>query len=319
MGHRYPKRSQLKYTKQRYRARNWPQYEAGLRRRGDLTLWFSEEAIAAWRAPAGQKPGGQPVYSDLAIETALMVRLVYGLALRQTEGFLQSISNLLDLGLRIPDHTTLSRRSKRLNVRMSPPAYPGPVHILIDSTGLRHNGNIPGSSPPKRRAWRKLHLVVNTDTGDILSSALTTHRARDAAQVPGLIAQVDGPLVSAMADGAYDTAPVYTAIEAHGSGPPPQILIPPRCDAQTRDAANALSQRDATIQAIEAGGRRGWAHASGYTKRSLVETAMSRYKAIVGRSMRSRTMPSQKTEAALGCAILNRMMHLGMPDGHCIT
>ena len=113
MGRRYPKRTQLKYTKQRYRVRNWPQYEVGLRRRGDLTLWFSEEAIAAWQAPVGEKPGGQPVYSDLAIEATLTVRLVYGLALRQTEGFLQSISTLLDLGLRIPDHSTLPEGVKR--------------------------------------------------------------------------------------------------------------------------------------------------------------------------------------------------------------
>ena len=107
MGHRYPKRSQLKYTKQCYRVRNWPQYEAGLRRRSDLTLWFSEEAIAVWQAPTGTKPGGQTVYSDLATEVALTIRLVYGLPLRQTGGFLQAISTLSDLGLRIPDHTTL--------------------------------------------------------------------------------------------------------------------------------------------------------------------------------------------------------------------
>ena len=321
MGHRYPKRTQLKYTKQRYRVRNWRQYEVGLRRRGDLTLWFSEEAIAAWWAPTGKKPGGQPVYSDLAIEAALTVRLVYGLALRQTEGFLQSISTLLDLGLRIPDHTTLSRRSKDLNVRLCPSAKHGPVHILVDSTGLRvHSGNALGSGPPpKRRAWRKLHIVVDADTGDILASALTTHRARDAAQVPVLLAQVDDPLASAMADGAYDTSSVYAAIEAHGSGPPPQILIPSRKDAQTKGGANASSQRDATIRAIDARGRRRWAHESGYTRRSLVETAMSRYKAIIGGSMRSRTMPPQKTEATLACAILNKMAQLGMPDGYCIA
>ena len=100
MRHRYPKRSQLKHTKQRYRVRNWTTYEAGLRKRGDLTLWFSEDALAAWRAPAGGKPGGQRVYSDIAIEAALTVRLVYKLALRQTEGFLRSISTLLNLGCR---------------------------------------------------------------------------------------------------------------------------------------------------------------------------------------------------------------------------
>lgn len=122
---------------------------------------------------------------------------MYGLALRQTEGFLQSISKLLDLGLRIPDHTTLSRRSKGLNVRIPVSASDGPLHIMIDSTGLRvHSGNSPGSgSPPKRRAWRKLHLVVDADSGDILASALATHRARDAAQVPGLLAQIEHELV----------------------------------------------------------------------------------------------------------------------------
>ncbi|MGI9286395.1 MAG: IS5 family transposase, partial [Pseudomonadales bacterium] len=225
-----------------------------------------------------------------------------------------------DLGLRIPDHTTLSRRSKRLNVRMPLPAQAGSVHILIDNTGLRiHSGNVPGSSPPKRRAWRKLHIVVNADTGEILASSLTTHRARDAAQVAELLTQIDGPLASAMADGAYDTSSVYAAIEAHGSGPPPQILIPPRHDARTKGAANASSQRDATIRAINAGGRRQWEHDSGYTRRSLVETAMSRYKAIIGGSMRSRTMLSQKTEAVLACAVLNRMTQLGMPDGNCIA
>jgi len=320
MGHRYPKRSQLKYTKQRYRVRNWREYEAGLRKRGDLTLWFSEEAIAAWRAPTGEKPGGQTVYSDLAIKAGLTVRLVYGLALRQTEGFLQSISTLLDLGLRIPDHTTLSRRSKALDVRIPLSANDGPLHIMIDSTGLRvHSGNVPGASPPKCRAWRKLHIVVNGDTGDVLASALTTHRARDAAQVPVLLAQVDDPLVSAMADGAYDTSSVYAAIEAHGSGPPPRILIPPRQDAQTQSGVKASSQRNTTVRAIDAAGRRRWAHESGYTRRSLVETAMSRYKAIFGGSMRSRTMPSQKVEAALSCAILDRMAQLGMPDGYCIA
>ena len=153
----------------------------------------------------------------------------------------------------------------------------------------------------------------------MLASALTSHRARDAAQVPVLLAQINDPLASAMADGACNTSSVYAAIEAHGSGPHPQILIPPRQDAQSKRGANASSQRDATIRAIHTHGRRRWAHESGYTKRSLVETAMSRYKAIIGGSMRSRTMLSQKTEATLACAILNTMTHLGMPDGECIA
>ena len=137
--------------------------------------------------------------------------------------------------------------------------------------------------------------------------------------MPPLLNQIDNLLSSATADGAYDRSSVYTAIEAHGSGsgPPPQTMIPPRQDAQTQSGASASSQRNATVRAIGAAGRRRWAHDSGYTRRSLVETAMWRYKAIIGGSMRGRTMASQKTEAALACMILNRMTQLGMPDGYC--
>ena len=123
-----------------------------------------------------------------------------------------------------------------------------------------------------------------------------------------------------MADGADDTAAVYKTIAAHGSDPPTRVLIPPRCDAKIKCEANVVaSQRDATIRAIAAGGRRRWAHESGYTRRSLVETAMSRYKVIIVDTMRSRAPVSQKAEARLACATTNRMTQLGMPDGYCIA
>ncbi len=174
MSYRYPKRSQYKYTKKPYHVRNWPAYETALRKRGELTLWFSEDAIDAWQAPASGKPGGQRVYSDLAIETALTVRAVYHLGLRQTEGFLRSVSSLLDLQIRVPDHSTLSRRSMTLvPIRICLVGREDPAHILINSTGLKvHRGRGPRDKQ-NRRQWRKLHLVVDADTGDILASELT--------------------------------------------------------------------------------------------------------------------------------------------------
>src|SRR5215203_1713261 len=96
----------------RYRIRNWPQYEAGLKRRGDLILWLDEAAIAGWHASRRTTPGGQALYSDLAIELVLILRLVFHLALRQAEGFVASVLRLLGLDLPVPDHTTLSRRSR---------------------------------------------------------------------------------------------------------------------------------------------------------------------------------------------------------------
>ena len=161
---KYPKRSQYKHAKQKtYHVRNWAEYNEGLRRRGDLTVWFDEEAIANWKADKTGKPGGQRVYSDMAIETGLVVRMVYKLAYRQTEGFLHSIASLLGLGIEIPDYSTLCRRSRLLRKKLRIPkaASTQPIHLMIDSTGLRiHVGN--ARKPPKQRAWRKLHIAVDS-------------------------------------------------------------------------------------------------------------------------------------------------------------
>lgn len=320
MPHCYPKRSQYKYTKKPYRVRNWREYETALRKRGELTLWFSEEVIQAWHAPAGSRPGGQRIYSDLAIETALTVRAVYRLGLWQTEGFLRSVCTLLALNIRIPDHSTLSRRSKQLDgVPVRTAGANEAVHILIDSTGLKvHSGNGFPGHVYGRRAWRKLHLAVDADTGEILASELTTHQVRDSSQVPGLLNQVSSDLASATADGAYDSLPVYEAIENHHSDELVRIIIPPRRNARlSRKYGSDASQCDHNVCMIREMGRRRWQKESGYTRRSLVETAIYRYKTIIGRRLRSRTMPSQRTEVRIACAILNTMTHLGMPDSYC--
>jgi hypothetical protein len=134
---KYPKRSQYKYAKSRYRIGNWPEYEAGLRRRGDLTVWLSEDAINSWREPPSGKPGGQRTYADIAIEAALTIRMIFHLPLRQTEGFLGSLVRLLEIDLPIPDHTTLSRRLGKLSeISFRSPGNAQPIHLLIDSTGV---------------------------------------------------------------------------------------------------------------------------------------------------------------------------------------
>ena len=199
---RYPKRSQYKYAKARYRVQNWAQYEAGLRRRGDLTVWLSDAALDAWRAQPSGKPGGQHTYTDIAIEAALTIRTVFHLPLRQTEGFLRSLADLLQVELPIPDHTTLSRRLRKLgDINFRRPATDRPIHLLIDSTGLRiHVGHL--RKPPKRRVWRKLHLAVNAETGEVLAAELTNRRTADCARVPGLLDHIDDRVASLRADGA---------------------------------------------------------------------------------------------------------------------
>ena len=317
---KYPKRCQYKHAKQKkYHVRNWAEYNEGLRRRGDLTVWFDEEAIANWKADKTGKPGGQRVYSDMAIETGLVVRMVYKLAYRQTEGFLHSIASLLGLGIEIPDYSTLSRRSRLLRKKLRIPkaASTQPIHLMIDSTGLRiHVGN--ARKPPKQRAWRKLHIAVDRETGNIVASELTASRARDATRVPALLTQIQAPLVSVAADSAYDKEAVYEAIEAHSPGRRTRVVIPPQRNATLSQNSNtAMQERDRHIRAIERHGRREWYKLSGYTKRSMVENAVYRYKAIIGPEMRARTLARQRIEHRIGCEILNKMAALGMPDTYC--
>ena len=248
---KYPKRCQYKHAKQKkYHVRNWAEYNEGLRRRGDLTVWFDEEAIANWKADKTGKPGGQRVYSDMAIETGLVVRMVYKLAYRQTEGFLHSIASLLGLGIEIPDYSTLCRRSRLLRKKLRIPkaASTQPIHLMIDSTGLRiHVGN--ARKPPKQRAWRKLHIAVDRETGNIVASELTASRARDATRVPALLTQIQAPLVSVAADSAYDKEAVYEAIEAHSPGRRTRVVIPPQRNATLSQNSNtAMQERDRCLR-----------------------------------------------------------------------
>ena len=177
--------------RQRHKVTNWPAYEAGLRARGSLTVWFSEEAVEGWRAEPRTSRGGQPLYSDLAIATALTLRVVFRLALRQTEGLITSILELLGLDLAVPDHSTMSRRAETLEVAR-PRGGQEPLHLLVDSTGLKLCG--PGEwleekhGTRRRRSWRKLHLATDADTGRIVATELTGHDADDGGQV--------GPLCS---------------------------------------------------------------------------------------------------------------------------
>jgi len=317
---KYPKRSQYKHAKSQYRVRNWPAYEDGLQKRGDLTVWLSDEALDAWHETPSGKPGGQRTYADLAIEAALTIRMVFHLPLRQTEGFLRSLAELLEVDLPIPDHTTLSRRLKRLrDIRFRRLPTDRPIHLLIDSTGLRiHVG--PMQKPPRNRAWRKLHLAVDADTGEIMASDLTARRTHDCTQVPALLEQVDDPVASVSADGAYDTKSVYEAAHGVGEGQAVRVLIPPGRNARlSLQPSDALRERNRNIRSIRELGRRTWHTSSGYSKRSLVENTMHRYKTIIGRRMRSRTLDGQRVEVQLASKILNTMTHLGMPDSYRVA
>src|SRR5215213_7180737 len=227
--------------KQRYRVTNWAEYDAALRQRGSLTVWFSEEAIAAWRAEPRTTRGGQAHYSALAIRTALTLRAVFRLALRQTEGLIGSILRLLCLDLAVPDHSTLSRRAATLEVPRPCSRTGGPVHLLVDSTGLRLCG--PGEwlvekhGTRNRRSWHKLHIGVDAETGQILASELTTSDVDDASQVEPLLDQIPDPLASLTGDGAYDQAGVSGSVGKRD--PDAEVIVPPRSTAVLSEAGES--------------------------------------------------------------------------------
>jgi IS5 family transposase len=205
--------------------------------------------MAGWNAPRRTTPGGQAWYSDLAIELVLMLRLVFHLALRQAEGFAGSALRLLGQELRVPDHTTLSRRSRGFAGRR-PKAVPhGPMHLVIDSTGLKLFGRGEWDAEKHgraRRSWRKLHLAVDADTGEIVACVLTDSGADDAGQVPALLGQIEGEIASVTADGAYDGEPVYQAVAGHQPDPPPDVVIPPRSSAVRARGLPAARRAGAT-------------------------------------------------------------------------
>ena len=195
--------------KQRHKVTNSAAYDAALRQRGSLTVWFMDEAIGAWRAAPRTTPGGQPWYSPLAILTALTLQAVFRLALRQTEGLIGSVIGLLGLDLTVPDHSTLSHRAETLEVPRPQARRNGePLHLLVDSTGLKlcEAGDwlIEKHGVKVRRSWRKLHIGLDADTGQFVAAKLTDKERDDGAEVGPLLDQVGGPVASFIADGAYD-------------------------------------------------------------------------------------------------------------------
>jgi transposase len=263
-------------------------------------------------------PWRESSYSELAIETGMMLRLAFHLALRQTEGPMASIFGLLNVPLSTPGHSTLSRRAKTMEWISKGCALPdGTIHLLIDSTGLKVFGTgewlqeMHGAKA--RRTWKKLHLAVDADTGTIMASTLTGNDVGDPSQVAPLLDQIEATIASVTADGAYDGMPTYEVVASYGEDI--RVIIPPHATAVlSAEAMHNPSQRDQHILSIAARGRLGWQKETDYGQRALVETAMDRYKAIIGSRLRARSVSGQQAEAAAGVAVLNRMLNLGRPD-----
>ncbi len=303
--------------KTRYRVGNWPAYERALVQRGDVTLWLSPDAVAAWTPGLSGRPGGPRKFSDHAIETALILRLVFGLPLRQTEGFVRSVLALMGADLDAPDHTTLSRRSQPLAVMLRRIPALGPIHLIVDSTGLSIVGQGAWAAAKHgghgKRGWKKLHLGVDR-SGVIVAQALTDAHVDDATTAVNLIPAVDGDISSVTADAVYDTIAVYEAAGARGA----RVVVPPKRTAAVSRRRPRSVARDRTVKRMQEIGQRRWKKEAGYHRQARVENVFFRYKSIIGDGLRARSSAGQGTEAVLACNVLNRMTDLGRPASYAI-
>jgi hypothetical protein len=296
-----------------YRVTNWSTYEAGLRQRGSLTLGFSEEAIAAgWAAPRGP-PGGQARYSAVAIETTLTLRAVFRLAFRQAEGLVGSLVRRLGLDPPVPDHATLSRRARTLEVTPRPRAD-GPLHLLVDSTGLKLGD--PGAwrlerhGSRRRRSWSKLHSGVDAAAGAIVAVALSAPEVDEASQVGPVLDQVPAPVASVVGDGAYDREDVDRAVEERHPGA--AVVVPPRSTAvPSGTAATAPTQRDRHVQLLAENGRMAWQRAAGYGARAKAAAAIQRFQQVLGDRLRAPSDAGRRTEVVIASNALNRRLSFG--------
>jgi hypothetical protein len=300
-----------KKTKRQYRIRNWQQYNKALVQRGSLTLWIDTRSTDTWLDhDLPVRRGRRRTYTDAAILCALLIREVYHLPLRATQGLVSSVLTLMRVHLPVMHYSTLCRRARSLELTLATPKKIS--HLVIDSTGLKLYGEgewkVRVHGADKRRTWRKLHLAMDAGRWQITSMIITDKDELDRHVLPPLLKPQSGEVMAVCADGAYDFEQCYRAIKGCEAVP----LIPPRQDAVVR-GKSPFEHRDANVREIKKLGRKQWKKLSGYHRRSLVECAFFRLKTIFSDKLRSRTEERQKIEATIRCLALNRMTQLGMP------
>lgn len=311
-----------KNTKRTYRLRNWSEYNRSLVNRGSLTLWVSESVLAAWNTQAKNGRRGHPqLYSDTAILCMASLQELYHLPLRATVGLLKSVVGLLSITVSVPCYTTLSRRRRVLEVILPKRAKRAPLHLVVDSTGVKIYGEgewkVRQHGWTRRRTWRKLHLGVDEATREIRAALVTTNNFSDGQVLPDLLAQVEEKLSQVTGDGGYDDRHCYEAIAERGA----RAVIPPQKGARIWQHGNSKQERharDENLRGIRRHGRAKWKRESQYHRRSLAETTMFRLKMIFGQRVAARSFDGQAAQMLVRCAVLNQITHLGMPQSYAV-
>ena len=298
----------------RYRTTNWKSYNDGLKQRGSLLIWLDKHMV--WRAPRAGRPGRPPVFSDDAIQFCLMVKVLFGLPLRQTTGMVASILQMARLDWSVPDFSTLSRRQKTISVDISSRRAAGPLNLLVDSTGIKFLGDgewlARKHGTHRRRQYRKVHLAMDTATGDIRAVEFTSSREGDSPVLPDLLDQIppDEQIGTVTGDGAFDTRRCHAAILERGG----TAVIPIRKNGRRwKEDCPAARARNDTLRTTQRFGRAIWKRGSGYHVRSRIEARMRCLKSF-GERIASRDPDRQTAEIHVRIALMNRFNALGTAE-----
>lgn len=296
----------------RYRTTNWSEYNAALRRRGSLLVWLDRDM--EWSAPKRGRPGRPETFSDAAIQFCLSIKVLFGLALRQTIGMVASLLKMAGLeNWPVPDFSTLCRRQKTVTIQIPYRRSDGPLSLLVDSTGVKVRGEgewqVRKHGASRRRQWRKVHLAMDTATGDVRAVEFTSSQQGDSPVLPDLLAQIpaEQSIGTVTADGAYDTRRCHTAIVEHAA----TAIIPIRRNGRAwkKDCA-AAKARNEILRATQRFGRAFWKRWTGYHARSRIEAKMRCLKAFGDRIM-ARDPDRQTAEIHTRIALMNRFSALG--------
>lgn len=315
-------------TQKVYRVRNWSDYNRSLVARGSLTIWFSQDVVQEWEhKPKYFLRGRNNYYSNVVILTALTLRQLFRITLRQTEGLMTSLIQLLGQNLKVPDYTTLCRRAKFLPIDLKSRETNQKRHILVDSTGIQIIGEGEWKKlkhgQARYQVWKKLHIAMDANEHIILSATITDSVRQDGNYLSILLNKINGPIEAVVGDGAYDKKPCYQEIYLRGAKP----IIPPQhnaCPQRNKVKINpALLPRDELIKRLGKGaGRvenlRIWKQESGYHIRSRIENMMSRMKTIFGDKMRARSAANQYTDLMIRCHAMNKMSKMGLPKSEAV-
>ena len=243
--------SESKRPRGKYKTTNWADYNASLKARGSLTVWLDKDM--QWYATVSGKRGRQRTFSDAAIQFCLSIKCLFGLALRQSLGLVESLLRLAGLDWRVPDFSTVCRRQKDLSVKLPYRPSTTALDLLVDSTGIKFLGEgewkCKKHGAEYRRQWRKVHLAIDARTLDIRAIEVTDNGTGDAPMLPELLSQIppDEPIASVGGDGAYDTKACHAAIALRNA----QAIIPPRKNARAWKGtqAGASSRNEAHVLA----------------------------------------------------------------------